>query len=63
MDESLQKNNIEKELNLSNINAFDALGYIYIPKEKRKKLGWKSERCIMMGYGNGGYRVWNPTTL
>ena len=35
-----------------------------IPKEKKRKLDNKEERCIFVGYKDGikGYKVWNPLT-
>lgn len=42
--------------------VFDA--FEHIPKERRKKLDNKVEKCIFIGYKDGikGYKLWNPTT-
>ena len=41
---------------------FDA--YVHVPKEKRRKLDNKVEKCIFIGYKDGmtGYKLWNPIT-
>ena len=38
--------------------------YMHVPKEKRRKLENKAEKCIFVGYKDGikGYKLWNPIT-
>jgi len=34
---------------------------VHVPKEKRTKLDYKSQKCIFVSYGDGikGYKCWN----
>ena len=50
---------------LSNLRIFGCVSYIHIPKELRKKLDPKSEKCIFLGYPDGtkGYKLYNLNTL
>lgn len=45
--------------NVSNLKMFGSIGYVHIPKAKRKKMDTKSRKCIMIGYTTNGYRLWN----
>ena len=44
--------------------VFGCDAYVHVPKEKRKKLDRKFEKCIFIGYKDGlkGYKLWNPVT-
>lgn len=53
----------KRKVNLSKLKPFGCLAYNHIPKERRTKLDDKSELCIMVGYTDNGYRLWNPTKL
>ena len=46
---------------LSHLRVFGCDAYVHVPKEKRRKLDNKSERCIFIGYKDGlkGYKLWN----
>jgi hypothetical protein len=35
---------------LRHLRVFDSFAYVHIPKEKRKKLDAKAEKCILVGY-------------
>lgn len=48
-----------KEININKLRVFGCLAYNHIPKELRRKLDNKSEACIMIGYTDNGYRLWN----
>ena len=49
---------------ISHLKVFGCNGYVHIPKENRKKLDMKSQRCIFLGYADNcyGYRMYNPIT-
>ena len=49
---------------LSNLRVFGCISYMHIPKELRKKLDPKSEKCIFAGYPDGtkGYKLYNLKT-
>lgn len=46
---------------LSKLKIFGCRAYALIPKEKRKKFDDKSFECIMLGYAENGYRLWDKT--
>jgi hypothetical protein len=50
--------------NLRHLRVFGSIAYVHIPKEKRKKLDAKAEKCILVGYSNEqkGYKCYNPRT-
>jgi hypothetical protein len=50
--------------NLRHLRVFGSIAYVYIPKEKRKKLDAKDEKCILVGYSDEqkGYKCYNPRT-
>lgn len=52
-----EKWNNEK-IDLRSLRIFGERGYVYIPKEKRKKLEARSKECRFMGYTGQGYRMW-----
>lgn len=49
---------------LSDLKLFGATVMVHIPYNKRRKLDKKSEKMILVGYGDNvkGYRVYNPRT-
>lgn len=51
-----------KNVKVDNLKVFGSTVYTHIPKEKRKKLDKKAEKCIFVGYSDTvkGYRVYNP---
>jgi len=53
-----------KKPSLSHLRVSGCDAYVHVPKDKRKKLDRKSERCIFIGYKDGlkGYKIWNPET-
>lgn len=53
-----EKWNNEK-IDLRSLRIFGERGYVYIPKEKRKKLEARSKECRFMGYTGQGYRMWD----
>jgi hypothetical protein len=50
--------------NLRHLRVFGSIAYVHIPKEKRKKLDAKAEKCILVGYSDEqkGYKCYNPQT-
>ena len=48
--------------NLGHLGVFGTIAYMYVPKEKRRKLDVKSEKCILVGYSDEqkGYKCYNP---
>jgi hypothetical protein len=50
--------------NLRHLRVFGSIVYVHIPKEKRKKLDAKAEKCILVGYSDEqkGYKCYNPQT-
>lgn len=52
----------KKIVPIDNLKVFGSTVYTHIPKEKRKKLDKKAEKCIFVGYSENvkGYRVYNP---
>lgn len=48
-----------KKPNLSNLRIFGCNAYSHVPKELRTKFDPKATKCIMLGYNNNGYRLWN----
>jgi len=45
--------------NDTNLRIFGTVAYLYVQDQFRSKFDKKSEKCIMMGYANNGYRLWN----
>ena len=41
----------EKKLNLTDLRVFGNIAYVHVPKEKRRKLDAKVEKCILVGKG------------
>ena len=48
-----------KKPSLSYLRVCGCDAYVHVPKEKRTKLGSKSEKCIFIGYKDGlkGYKI------
>ena len=46
------------------LRVFDSIAYVHVPKEKRRKLDAKAEKCILVGYSveQEGYKCYNPRT-
>jgi hypothetical protein len=44
--------------------VFGSIAYVHIPKEKRRKLDAKAEKCILVDYSDEhkGYKCYNPRT-
>lgn len=53
-----------KKVDLSNLKLFGAPVMVHVPKEKRKKWDFKSEKLIFIGYDNDtkGFRCTDPKT-
>ena len=45
--------------------VFECEYFVHAPKEKRRKLDNKLDKCIFIGYKDGvkGYKLWNPVTM
>ena len=54
----------EKKPNLGHLRVFDNIAYVHVPKEKRRKLDAKAEKCILVGHleEQNGYKCYNPQT-
>ena len=51
---------IEKP-SLSHLRMIGCIAWVHIPKEKRKKLDERSQKCYLIGCeGTNIFRVWNP---
>ena len=50
--------------NLRHLRVFGSIAYVHVPKEKRRKLDAKAEKCILVGYSDEqkGYKCYNPRT-
>lgn len=48
--------------NLEHIRIFGSVGYVHIPKEKRKKLDQKSSKMMLVGYEQENYRMYDQNT-
>ena len=42
----------EKKPNLGHLRVFDNIAYVHVPKEKRRKLDGKAEKCILVSYSD-----------
>ena len=51
-----------KKPNLGHLRVFDNIAYVHVPKEKRRKLDVKSEKCILVSYSDEqkGYKCYHP---
>ena len=41
-----------KKLNQGHLRVFNNIAYVYVPKEKRRKLDVKAEKYILVGYSD-----------
>mgnify|MGYP007059648610 FL=1 len=41
-----------KKPNLGHLKAFGNIAYVHVPKEKRRKLDAKAEKCILVDYSD-----------
>ena len=50
--------------NLRHLRVFGSIAYVHVPKEKRRKLDTKAEKCILVGYSDKqkGYKCYNTRT-
>ena len=50
--------------NFRHLRVFGRIAYVHVPKEKRRKLDTKAEKCILVGYSDEqkGYKCYNPRT-
>ena len=50
--------------NLRHLRVFGSIAYVHVPKEKRRKLDAKAEKCILVSYSDEqkGYKCYNPST-
>lgn len=48
-----------KKPDVSNLRVFGCIAYSHIPREFRSKFDSKTEKCVMMGYAETGYRLWS----
>ena len=50
--------------NLQHLRVFYSIAYVHVPKEKRRKLDAKAEKCILVDYSDEqkGYKCYNPRT-
>ena len=46
------------------MRVFGSIAYVHVPKEKRRKLDAKAEKCVLVRYSNEkkGYKCYNPHT-
>ena len=53
-----------KKPSIMYLNIFCCDDYVHVPKEKRRKLDNKAEKCVYNCYKDGmkGYKLWNPLT-
>lgn len=49
----------DEKPNVKNLKIFGTVAYSHVPDQFRNKFDKKSEKCIMIGYVNNGYRLWN----
>lgn len=49
----------DRKLDVKNLRIFDTIVYSHVPDQFRSKFDEKTEKCIMLGYTNNGYRLWN----
>ena len=53
-----------KKPNLVHSRVLRNITYVHVPKEKRRQLDAKAEKCMLVGYSDeqNGYRRYNPRT-
>lgn len=47
---------------LSGLKIFGCHAFVQVPKHKRAKFETNTRKCIMIGYGDNGYRLWDKNT-
>ena len=49
---------------IGHLRVFGCDTFMHVPKEKRRNIDNKAEKCIFFGYKDGvkGYKLWNPLT-
>ena len=49
---------------LRHLRVFGNIAYVHVPKEKRRKLDAKAEKCILVSYSDEqkGYKCYKPRT-
>ena len=54
----------KKKLNLGHFKIFGSIAYMHVPKEKRRKVDAKADKCILVSYSDEkkGYKYYNPRT-
>ena len=52
----------EKKPNVRNLRVFRCTAYSLVLKQFRDKFDGKTDKCIMIGYAQTGYRLWNLET-
>ena len=47
---------------VDHLRVFGCRAFVHVPKDERKKLGSKSKKCILLGYGTTtkGYHLYDP---
>ncbi len=47
---------------VDHLRIFGCHSFVHIPKDERKKLDFKSKKCVFLGYGSTskGYRLYDP---
>ena len=50
--------------NLRHLRVFGSIAYVHVPKEKRRKLDAKAEKCFLVAYSDEqkGFKCYNPRT-
>lgn len=48
--------------NMQHIRIFGSIGYVHVPKEKRRKLAKKSVKMLLVGYEHDNYRMYDQNT-
>jgi hypothetical protein len=53
-----------KKPSLTHLKVFGCETYVHVPKENKRKLDKKDEKCIFIGYKDSlkGYKLWNLET-
>ena len=51
-----------KKPNLGHLRVFGSIACVHVPKEKRRNLDAKAEKCILVGYSDEqkGHKCYNP---
>lgn len=52
----------DKNANIEKLKEFGTIVYTHIPKEKRKKFDKKAVKCVLVGFCDNGYRIYNSNT-